>query len=52
MADRTSSGRVERLLTQPEIHEKWIADYRSADNQAYFELAFDVLRPWLCEPAG
>jgi ubiquinone/menaquinone biosynthesis C-methylase UbiE len=49
-ADPTSSERVEQLLARPEIHEQWSGDYRTAENRAFYETAFDALRDVLCVP--
>ena len=41
------SPRVEGTLADAEIHDRWISNYRTADNQAFFERAFDALLPYL-----
>jgi ubiquinone/menaquinone biosynthesis C-methylase UbiE len=44
-----SSKLVENCLAKPEIHRQWASVYRTADNEAFFEAAFDhivrVLEP-------
>ena len=45
MPQQDSPG-VERTLAEAEIHDQWIADYRTPDNQAFFERVFDELRPY------
>lgn len=45
----TLSEQVASCLARPGVHRKWESDYRTADNEAFYERAFDeiarVLRP-------
>ena len=41
----SQSRLVENLLARPEIHRQWSRHYRTADNESFYEQAFDdVLR--------
>lgn len=41
---------VENLLARPEMHQQWARDYRTNDNEGFYEQAFDLiineLKPW------
>jgi 2-polyprenyl-3-methyl-5-hydroxy-6-metoxy-1,4-benzoquinol methylase len=45
----TLSEQVANCLSRPAVHRQWENDYRTADNEAFYELAFDeivrMLRP-------
>jgi len=45
----SDSELVERLLARPDVHRQWSSGYRTADNESFFEQAFDyvvrVLQP-------
>src|SRR2546425_888869 len=45
----SQSGLVQNLLARPEIHRQWKRDYRTADNESFYEQAFEyilrVLKP-------
>lgn len=48
----TASQTVENLLARPEIHQQWEGNYRTADNERFYELAFDYLVRQFNAPAG
>lgn len=48
----TDSRLVEELLAQPEVHEQWEGGYRTRDNEAFYERAFDLITAELRPPAG
>ena len=37
------SALVQNLLARPEIHQQWNRDYRTTDNEDFYEQAFDYL---------
>jgi ubiquinone/menaquinone biosynthesis C-methylase UbiE len=39
----TLSEQVESCLSRPAVHQQWENDYRTADNAAFYELAFDEI---------
>lgn len=43
---------VENLLARPEMHKQWEHDYRTAENESFYEQAFDYLVETLNPPAG
>ena len=45
------SIKVESLLARPEKHKQWAQDYRTADNDSFYEQAFDSLMGLLDPPA-
>ena len=34
---------VENLLSRPEMHRQWARDYRTDDNERFYEQAFDFI---------
>ena len=40
---KTKSNEVKDCLTQPDVHEQWENDYRSAENEKFYETVFDRL---------
>ena len=46
------SLKVENLLAQREKHQQWAQDYRTADNDTFYEQAFDSIVSLLNPPAG
>lgn len=42
----TESKLVENLLSKPEVHEKWEGDYRTTENESFYEQAFDYILCW------
>jgi ubiquinone/menaquinone biosynthesis C-methylase UbiE len=46
------SLKVENLLAGREKHQQWADDYRTADNESFYEHAFDSLVSVLNPPAG
>ena len=48
----TESKLVENLLAKPDVHEQWAGDYRTADNERFFEAAFDLVADALGAPPG
>jgi ubiquinone/menaquinone biosynthesis C-methylase UbiE len=48
----SDSRLVENLLAQPEVHKQWAGGYRTPDNEAFFERAFDLITRELNPPAG
>jgi ubiquinone/menaquinone biosynthesis C-methylase UbiE len=54
MASRTTntkSGLVEAYLARPEVHERWVRDYITPENDRFFEDAFDRIAGILDAPA-
>jgi SAM-dependent methyltransferase len=49
---RAGSGDLERTLGQPGVHRQWEATYRTAENERFFEEAFDDVARFLGPPAG
>src|SRR5213594_2433459 len=45
----SQSELVQKFLSRPEIHQRWERDYRSTDNESFYEQGFDyilrVLKP-------
>ena len=41
---------VENLLARPEMHQQWTRDYRTADNEKFYEHAFDYIVRMLKPP--
>src|SRR5262245_33154668 len=39
----TASDLVQRSLAQPELHRQWSHTYRQAENERFFDLAFDSI---------
>lgn len=48
----SDSRLVENLLAQPDVHRQWAGGYRTHDNEAFFESAFDLITRELKPPAG
>ena len=48
----SESQLVESLLAKPDKHRQWTDHYRTADNEAFFELAFDYVARELAAPPG
>ena len=48
----SDSRLVENLLAQPDVHRQWAGGYRTPDNEAFFESAFDLITAELKPPAG
>ena len=48
----SKSKLVENLLAKPEKHRQWESDYRTEDNERFYERAFDYLADVLRPPAG
>jgi ubiquinone/menaquinone biosynthesis C-methylase UbiE len=48
----SDSRLVEDLLAQPEVHKQWEGGYRTRDNEAFYERAFDLITSELNPPAG
>jgi ubiquinone/menaquinone biosynthesis C-methylase UbiE len=48
----SDSRLVENLLAQPDVHRQWAGGYRTRDNEAFFERAFDLITRELNPPAG
>ncbi len=46
------SNRVKRQMNQPQIHDSWEKTYRTADNERFFEQAYDDLIRRINQPAG
>ena len=46
------SALVQNLLARPEIHQRWERDYRTADNESFYEQAFDYTLHVLNPPPG
>lgn len=47
-----SSMMVENLLARPKMHLQWEHDYRTRDNESFYEQAFDYLVDVLKPPTG
>jgi len=47
---KTKSARVENLLAKRAIHEQWAGDYRTIENEKFFEEAFDYITGVLDSP--
>src|SRR2546421_3712636 len=43
---------VENLLARPEMHRKWEGDYRTRDNESFYEAAFDFIAGLLAPSPG
>ena len=43
---------VENLLARPEMHRKWEGDYRTTDNESFYEAAFDFIAGLLAPCPG
>lgn len=48
----SDSRLVESTLAQPEVHQQWAGSYRTRDNEAFYEQAFDLIAAELAPPAG
>jgi ubiquinone/menaquinone biosynthesis C-methylase UbiE len=48
----SESKLVEHLLAKPDVHEKWEGGYRTAENESFYELAFDDIIDALRPPEG
>lgn len=48
----SDSRLVESTLAQPEVHRQWAGNYRTPDNEAFYERAFDLITAELHPPAG
>ena len=48
----SDSRLVENLLAKPDVHRQWAGGYRTRDNEAFFERAFDFITAELEAPAG
>jgi 2-polyprenyl-3-methyl-5-hydroxy-6-metoxy-1,4-benzoquinol methylase len=48
----SNSELVERMLARPDTHEQWAKHYRTNDNEAFFERAYDFIIRELNAPAG
>ena len=48
----SQSRLVENLLARPKIHRQWSRHYRTADNESFYELAFDDVLRVLNPPPG
>ena len=48
----SESKLVEHLLARPDVHEKWEGGYRTAENESFYEQAFDYIMEVLRPPAG
>ena len=48
----TESKLVENLLAKPDVHQQWASGYRTADNERFYEAAFDLIAEVLRPPAG
>jgi ubiquinone/menaquinone biosynthesis C-methylase UbiE len=46
----TLSDQVASCLSRPAVHRQWENDYRTADNAAFYELAFDTIARTLNAP--
>jgi SAM-dependent methyltransferase len=47
----SKSKLVENLLARPDMHRQWASGYRTAENERFFELAFDLIVEVLKPPA-
>lgn len=43
---------VEHLLARPDVHRKWSSSYRTRENEAFYEHAFDYIARTLAVPPG
>lgn len=50
--DVSESDGVKKTLQNPELHDKWTASYRTAENERFFELAFDHIVSLVGAPKG
>ena len=50
--NNSDSKLVENLLAKPDIHEQWAGDFRTAENEQFFEEAFDYIVGVLDPPEG
>ncbi len=41
--DRLASGNVEKTLQKPDVHQRWISSYKTAENKGFYEEAFDYI---------
>ena len=48
----SDSRLVESALAQPEVHRQWAGSYRTRDNDAFYERAFDLITAELDPPPG
>jgi len=48
----SQSRLVQNLLARPEIHQQWSRHYRTADNESFYEQAFDDVLRVLNPPPG
>jgi ubiquinone/menaquinone biosynthesis C-methylase UbiE len=48
----SKSKLVENLLAKPDMHRQWEGGYRTADNERFFEQAFDYIAQVLRPPEG
>ena len=48
----SDSRLVESTLAQPEVHQQWAGSYRTRDNEAFYEQAFDLIAAESAPPAG
>lgn len=39
----SKSKNVQSTLAKSDIHEEWVANYRTPENEPFFELAFDYI---------
>jgi 2-polyprenyl-3-methyl-5-hydroxy-6-metoxy-1,4-benzoquinol methylase len=46
----SNTDEVEQTLQKPEVHRQWEEVYRSAENEAFYELAFDKIAACLNAP--
>lgn len=50
MMNISESNDVEKTLQEPEIHRQWEDSYRTAENEAFYEEAFDYIKSVLDAP--
>jgi SAM-dependent methyltransferase len=48
----SESKLVENLLAKPDVHRQWASGYRTADNERFYERAFDLIADVLQPPPG
>jgi ubiquinone/menaquinone biosynthesis C-methylase UbiE len=48
----SQSSLVQNLLSKPEIHQQWSRDYRTEENEGFYEQAFDYILRVLNPPSG
>jgi 2-polyprenyl-3-methyl-5-hydroxy-6-metoxy-1,4-benzoquinol methylase len=48
----SQSSLVQNLLSKPEIHQQWSRDYRTEENESFYEQAFDYILHVLDPPPG